>query len=159
MEFFKCSIAGVKYGSGVTEVQRAMMLRKGEHVPEQGSEPAPRERGMNFEDPRVMDGAWREQPTAAAIEEFFRALALCHTVIPEGGTDFNSIVYQAASPDDVALCLAAKHAGWFFQRRATTSLELQVTPVNSEVNSTTDPSSVLWARCVVGSSCVVFYPC
>lgn len=131
MEFFKCSIAGVKYGAGMTEVQRAMTARKsGRTLADvMSSEPPrrpPRERGMNFEDARVMDGGWRRQPSAGVIEEFFRALALCHTVVPEGGQEFSNIKYQAASPDDVALCLAAKHAGWFFQRRTTASLTLQV---------------------------------
>ena len=33
MEFFKCSIAGVAYGEGVTEIERAIMQRKGEPLP------------------------------------------------------------------------------------------------------------------------------
>jgi len=125
MEFFKCSIAGERYGSGVTEIQRATAARKGEKLDE-GPAREPRERGMNFEDERVMDGGWKTQATAQGIEEYFRALALCHTVVPEGGSDFDTIVYQAASPDDVALTLAAKHAGWFFQKRTTTTLTLEV---------------------------------
>ncbi|KAJ8445404.1 hypothetical protein Cgig2_031217 [Carnegiea gigantea] len=36
-------------------------------------------------------------------EEFFRCLAICHTVLPEGEESPEKIVYQAASPDEAAL--------------------------------------------------------
>ncbi len=32
MEFFKCSIAGVSYGTGVTEIERAAARRNGHAV-------------------------------------------------------------------------------------------------------------------------------
>jgi P-type E1-E2 ATPase len=34
MEFFKCSIAGVMYGTGITEIQRAAAHRTGLHLEE-----------------------------------------------------------------------------------------------------------------------------
>ncbi|CAG9465195.1 unnamed protein product [Pedinophyceae sp. YPF-701] len=87
--------------------------------------PAP-EKGYNFTDDRITGGAWLDLPAgnAARVEEFWRALALCHTVVPEGDGTFSGTTYQAASPDDVATCLGAKHMGWFFHKRATTSLSL-----------------------------------
>ena len=52
MEFFKCSIAGVKYGRGVTEIERTMAARAGQVlVEEPHSEDAVRELGFNFDDP------------------------------------------------------------------------------------------------------------
>lgn len=33
MEFFKCSIAGVTYGTGVTEIERAAARRNGQELP------------------------------------------------------------------------------------------------------------------------------
>ena len=52
MEFFKCSIAGVKYGRGVTDIERTMAARAGKVLceePRSGS--AVRELGFNFDDP------------------------------------------------------------------------------------------------------------
>ena len=34
MEFFKCSIAGVSYGSGITEIERSNAERKGQVLPQ-----------------------------------------------------------------------------------------------------------------------------
>ena len=50
------------------------------------------------------------------FQEFFRCLAICHTVLPEGDESPEKIKYQAASPDEAALVLAAKHFGFFFYR-------------------------------------------
>ncbi|XP_036067626.1 phospholipid-transporting ATPase IC [Oryzias melastigma] len=51
-----------------------------------------------------------------ASRRFFRALALCHTVMAEWKDD--SPVYQAASPDEEALVGAARELGWVFLRRS-----------------------------------------
>lgn len=48
------------------------------------------------------------------LQEFFRCLAICHTVLPEGGDTPDNTTYQAASPDEAALVTAAKHFGFFF---------------------------------------------
>ena len=50
------------------------------------------------------------------IQEFFRCLAICHTVLPEGEETPEKITYQAASPDEAALVAAAKNFGFFFYR-------------------------------------------
>lgn len=50
------------------------------------------------------------------FQEFFRCLAICHTVLPEGDETPEKIVYQAASPDEAALVTAAKNLGFFFYR-------------------------------------------
>ncbi|KAK9114005.1 hypothetical protein Syun_020802 [Stephania yunnanensis] len=55
-------------------------------------------------------------------EEFFRCLAVCHTVLPEGDESPEKITYQAASPDEAALVTAAKNFGFFFYRRTPTSI-------------------------------------
>ena len=52
MEFFKCSVAGVKYGRGVTEIERTMAARAGKVLYEEPrSAAAVRELGFNFDDP------------------------------------------------------------------------------------------------------------
>jgi magnesium-transporting ATPase (P-type) len=55
------------------------------------------------------------------FQEFFRCLAICHTVLPEGEDIPESIVYQAASPDEFALVAAAKNFGFFFYALALSS--------------------------------------
>jgi len=50
------------------------------------------------------------------LQEFFRCLAICHTVLPEGEETPEKIAYQAASPDEAALVAAAKNFGFFFYR-------------------------------------------
>lgn len=43
-----------------------------------------------------MDGAWLKEPQSAQIAEFLRMLAVCHTVLPEGGETKDTIKYQVA---------------------------------------------------------------
>jgi len=100
LEFFKASIGGVSYGAGVTEIERANASRRGLQVEGGGADscgvgvppaapavevhnPA-REQYLNFFDERIMGGAWAGQPNPHLAKEFFRMLALCHTVIPDG---------------------------------------------------------------------------
>ena len=97
-------------------------------------------------DPRLAGGAWLATPAAAALAPFFRALALCHTVIPEvrsagggGGAavpastttppadrdrDPHTIRYQAASPDEAALVSAARDAGFALLARPPGAITL-----------------------------------
>jgi phospholipid-transporting ATPase len=54
-----------------------------------------------------------EQPK---IEEFLYLLSLCHAVFPEVSKD-NTIVYQGASPDDIALVKGAQQIGVEFVKK------------------------------------------
>ena len=47
-------------------------------------------------------------PDAPIIEMFLRMLAVCHTVVPDGPIDEKEIKYEAESPDEAALVVAAK---------------------------------------------------
>ncbi|KAF3780228.1 Phospholipid-transporting ATPase 3 [Nymphaea thermarum] len=121
MEFFKCSIGGEMYGMGVTEIERGAAQRSGHQVDEVKRSPtAVHEKGFNFDDPRLMRGAWRNEQDPEICKEFFRCLAICHTVLPEGDESPEKIMYQAASPDEAALVIAAKHFGFFFYKRTPT---------------------------------------
>ncbi|XP_043724478.1 phospholipid-transporting ATPase 3-like isoform X2 [Telopea speciosissima] len=123
MEFFKCSVGGEVYGTGITEIERGAAERKGmkiEEVPRSAT--AVHEKGFNFDDPRIMRGAWRNEPNSDTFMEFFRCLAICHTVLPEGDQSPEKIIYQAASPDEAALVTAAKNFGFFFYRRTPTTI-------------------------------------
>uniref|UniRef100_A0A3Q7GD55 Phospholipid-transporting ATPase n=1 Tax=Solanum lycopersicum TaxID=4081 RepID=A0A3Q7GD55_SOLLC len=120
MEFFKCSIGGEIYGSGITEIEMGTAQRSGTRVEVHNSSDEPREKGFNFDDARLMLGAWRNEPHPDSCKEFFRCLAICHTVLPEGEETPEKIRYQAASPDEAALVAAAKNFGFFFYKRTPT---------------------------------------
>ncbi|XP_052173708.1 phospholipid-transporting ATPase 3 [Diospyros lotus] len=121
MEFFKCSIGGEIYGTGLTEIETGGAQKNGMKVDGvRKSSTAVHEKGFNFDDARLMQGAWRNEPNPDMCKEFFRCLAICHTVLPEGEESSERIRYQAASPDEAALVTAAKNFGFFFYRRTPT---------------------------------------
>uniref|UniRef100_A0A0E0AA16 Phospholipid-transporting ATPase n=1 Tax=Oryza glumipatula TaxID=40148 RepID=A0A0E0AA16_9ORYZ len=131
MEFIKCSIAGIAYGQGVTEVEKAMALRKGsvlgdgieniEHT-DQKNDGSPHIKGFNFKDPRIMDGNWIHEPNSDMIRDFFRLLAICHTCIPEEDGETHKVSYEAESPDEAAFVIAARELGFEFYHRAQSSI-------------------------------------
>ncbi|KAI4383555.1 hypothetical protein MLD38_009381 [Melastoma candidum] len=122
MEFFKCSIGGEVYGTGMTEIEMDGIQRNGMKVDIPKSTTAVHEKGFNFDDSRLMRGAWRNEPNPDSCKEFFRCLAICHTVLPEGDGTPEKVTYQAASPDEAALVIAAKNFGFFFFRRTPTMI-------------------------------------
>ena len=103
MEFFKCSIGGVSYGAGVTEIEKSNALRRGEVINEVENPGLKKyhERFFNFYDERLMEQSWTKEKEREVIEMFFRLLAVCHTVIPEGEPTPKEIKYAAESPDEV----------------------------------------------------------
>lgn len=129
MEFFKCSIAGVSYGAGVTEIDRSNAERRGVILDMTQSPEAIafRERFFNFYDTRLMNGAWTTANEPATIEMFFRLLAVCHTVIPDGEPTPEGIRYEAESPDEAALVVGAKVMGFFCFKRTNTSVFVRET--------------------------------
>ncbi|MCI03519.1 phospholipid-transporting ATPase 9 [Trifolium medium] len=144
MEFIKCSIAGVAYGRGVTEVEKTMSRRKSstlvrEHdISEEddirGSlNKKAAIKGFNFTDERIMNGNWVNEPHADVIEKFFRLLAVCHTAIPEVDKDTGNVSYEAESPDEAAFVIAARELGFEFYKRAQTSLSTyELDPVSGD---------------------------
>uniref|UniRef100_A0A8C6KAT0 Phospholipid-transporting ATPase n=1 Tax=Nothobranchius furzeri TaxID=105023 RepID=A0A8C6KAT0_NOTFU len=97
MQFKKCTIAGVAYGT---------------HSDEAG-----------FNDPSLLENLQSHHPTAAVIQEFMTMMAICHTAVPER-TD-GKITYQAASPDEGALVRAARNLGFVFSGRTPDSVILR----------------------------------
>ncbi|KAL0447089.1 UNVERIFIED_CONTAM: Phospholipid-transporting ATPase 3 [Sesamum latifolium] len=125
MEFFKCSIGGEIYGTGVSEIEMGTAQRTGVKVEVQKESNVVREKGFNFDDARLMRGAWRNEPNSDSCKDFFRCLAICHTVLPEGEETPEKIRYQAASPDEAALVTAAKNFGFFFYKRSPTTISVR----------------------------------
>ena len=80
MAFKKCSIAGVEYGRGYCEVERAIARRRGVTLPPDPEPPSGLDAGFEFVDERLLFGAWREQPEHESVERFLRSLAVNHNV-------------------------------------------------------------------------------
>eukprot|EP00898_Chlorokybus_atmophyticus_P002240 jgi/Chlat1/3016/Chrsp201S03282 len=127
MEFFKCAIAGVSYGQGLTEVERSIASRAGRQA-DLSSAPmstTPLEEGYNLRDAWLEDGKWLSRADSNIIKQFFNVLALCHTAVPKEGTGDNPR-YEAESPDEAAFVVAARRAGGLvFLRRGQKSLTIR----------------------------------
>ncbi|KAK7411392.1 hypothetical protein VNO78_02825 [Psophocarpus tetragonolobus] len=146
MEFIKCSIAGVAYGRGVTEVEKTMGRSNGlpiqEHINRLESKsneirdsPDRKEpiKGFNFIDERIMNGKWVNEPYADVIQKFFCLLAICHTAIPEVDEETGNVSYEAESPDEAAFVIAAREVGFKFYRRTQTCLSMhELDPVSGK---------------------------
>ncbi|RWW32425.1 hypothetical protein BHE74_00049668 [Ensete ventricosum] len=142
MEFIKCSIAGIAYGHGFTEVERAIARRKGsllienEQSKENHEQAKPAIKGYNFDDARIINGNWVYEPYSDIIQMFFRLLAICHTAIPEVDEETGKIAYEAESPDEAAFVIAARELGFKFYQRTQTSISIhELDPVTRLVKA------------------------
>lgn len=152
MEFQKCSIHGVTYGEAITEAQRGAARREG-----RTDLPTPGEQSIRMakfrqdmllslnrafknryvqEDKLTLvstklagDLTDRSGEQRAHIIVFFRALAVCHTVLadkPELGQDSHLLGYKAESPDESALVGAARDVGFPFISRSRERIDIEV---------------------------------
>ncbi|KAL4568367.1 hypothetical protein LXL04_023977 [Taraxacum kok-saghyz] len=134
MEFVKCSIGGVPYGRGMTEVEKALAKRKnlgqgdanvgddsGRYGDPSGSV-GKGIKGFNFRDERIMGGEWVNESHSDVIQKFFRVLAICHTAIPDVNKETGVLSYEAESPDEAAFVIAARELGFEFFQRTQTSI-------------------------------------
>ncbi len=61
------------------------------------------------------------------MREVLTLLATCHTVIPEEDKDnLWGVQYQASSPDEAALVLAAKQFGYIFHVNSSVVIECNI---------------------------------
>jgi phospholipid-translocating ATPase len=144
MEFIKCSIGGVAYGRGFTEVERALSKRKDSYFGRKlkndknvakATESKSTIKGFNFSDERIMNGNWVRQPNANVIQSFLRVLAVCHTAIPEVDEATGKISYEAESPDEAAFVVAAREFGFEFYERTHAAISLHELDLNSNMKS------------------------
>jgi phospholipid-translocating ATPase len=128
MEFLKCTIAGVAYGRGITEVEKAMARRQGSPliIAERENEipDGTKIKGFNFTDERIMGGNWIREESRGIIENFFRLLAVCHTCIPDVNELSGQVSYEAESPDEAAFVVAAREIGFEFCQRTQNTVSL-----------------------------------
>lgn len=149
MEFLKCSVAGVAYGRGITEVERATAKRLGTRVEDMddyegpggdmyngdaadGTPMKPLVKGFALRDERLLKGKWMNEPNAEYIRLFLQILAVCHTAIPEEDEVTHEITYEAESPDEAAFVIAARQLGFEFLQRNQASVVVNE-PVNGQI--------------------------
>lgn len=152
MEFQKCSIRGVPYGDGITEAQRGASLRHGSTEPADPQETANKlaklkadmlqrmtvsynnrwlqPDKLTFISPQLIDDMidYKSEQRGHIIA-FFRALAICHSVLaekPEQGTRPYHVEYKAESPDEAALVAAARDIGFPFVGKTNNSVDIEV---------------------------------
>ncbi|XP_011191048.2 phospholipid-transporting ATPase ID isoform X4 [Zeugodacus cucurbitae] len=121
MTFNKCSINGRTYGD-------VFDLRTGEVIEVTDAlEPVDFSANPEFEpefrwyDKTLLDAVRSDEEHA---QNFFRLLALCHTVMPEYVE--GRLEYQAQSPDEAALVSAARNFGFVFRSRTPNSITIEV---------------------------------
>eukprot|EP00743_Colponemidia_sp_Colp-15_P004663 GILK01005024.1.p1 GENE.GILK01005024.1~~GILK01005024.1.p1 ORF type:complete len:1174 (-),score=231.08 GILK01005024.1:215-3736(-) len=131
MEFRKCSVGGESYGRGTTEIGRARIAREQGRALNEMDEDDSRANvknvspifhepvgNVNFDDTYMFDHMLDpHHPNCQNLRNFFMHLAVCHTIIPEKDKNTGEIVYQASSPDELALVNGARFAGFYFHTR------------------------------------------
>ncbi|NXH86579.1 AT8B3 ATPase, partial [Edolisoma coerulescens] len=114
MSFKKCCVNGTIYGNPGWET----------FVGAQGSGLSWQHAGeqkLDVCDVTLLEAAQRDNDPV--LREFLRLLALCHTVMVEDRGD--QLVYQAASPDEEALVLAARNLGYVFLSRTQDTITIR----------------------------------
>ncbi|KAK2581680.1 hypothetical protein KPH14_002172 [Odynerus spinipes] len=121
MTFNKCSIAGKCYGDTVDEVTGEVIDLSETMPPLDFSFNKDYEPEFKFYDPALLEAVKQGNPD---VHNFFRLLALCHTVMPE--EKHGKLEYQAQSPDEAALVSAARNFGFVFKERSPNSITIEV---------------------------------
>lgn len=122
MTFNKCAIAGHSYGDIIDKatgdvVEVTDTTEKVDFSFNLNYEPE-----FTFYDQTLLDAVRSGDKNCF---EFFRLLALCHTVMSEQSDD-GKLEYQAQSPDEAALVSAARNFGFVFKERTPNSITIEV---------------------------------
>uniref|UniRef100_A0A8C9TC09 Phospholipid-transporting ATPase n=1 Tax=Scleropages formosus TaxID=113540 RepID=A0A8C9TC09_SCLFO len=118
MTFNKCSISGKSYGMNhcwdLTD-QATEIKEKVDFSYNPLADPK-----FSFHDHSLVEAVKLEAPE---VHNFFRLLALCHTVMAEEKEEGN-LLYQAQSPDEGALVTAARNFGFVFRSRTPETITI-----------------------------------
>ncbi|RIA84941.1 hypothetical protein C1645_808533 [Glomus cerebriforme] len=148
MEFRKCTINGVAYGLGETDTTRGAKLAENSEQKSKDDDDVDLEAekqsmltemaklfnnryissNPTFIDPKLYQDLRTADRQAKAIQDFFSALALCHTVLVEHPDENNPfrIEYKAQSPDEAALVGCARDVGFTFLERYQDTLTIEL---------------------------------
>ncbi|XP_028814034.1 phospholipid-transporting ATPase ID isoform X2 [Denticeps clupeoides] len=119
MVFNKCSINGNTYGDVYDEFGHKVDVTEKTPCVDFSFNPL-RDQKFRFHDSSLVEAIKLEEPL---VQEFFRLLALCHTVMPEERSE-GELLYQAQSPDEGALVTAARNFGYVFRARTPETITL-----------------------------------
>ncbi|XP_040446384.1 phospholipid-transporting ATPase IK [Falco naumanni] len=118
MSFKKCCINGTIYGTG-TGHENKQSSGLGSTWNHHGEK-------LDFCDGMLVEAAQRDNDST--LREFLRLLALCHTVMVSlpnpRSSPADQLVYQAASPDEEALVMAARDLGYVFLSRTQDTITI-----------------------------------
>ncbi|XP_053509931.1 phospholipid-transporting ATPase ID [Ictalurus furcatus] len=117
MNFSKCSIGGKTYGDVIDHYTGQRLEISEDTLPVDFSFNDLADGKFQFYDASLLEAVKLGTPQVC---NFFRLLALCHTVMPDETN--NELVYQAQSPDEGALVTAARNFGFVFRSRSPESL-------------------------------------
>lgn len=138
MTFNKCTILGKNYGDLQNERGEPIEVTE-DMVPVDFSANPMYESKFRFYDQKLLDDVNKGVP---AVAEFFRLLAICHTVMSEDKD--GNLEYQAQSPDEAALTSAARNFGFVFKvTHLAHSLSNQYSVANFSFSLALPPASLL----------------
>jgi len=158
MNFLCCSVDGVAYGlSSLGEGAAASLdnAARGNGAGGAGSagsaafalplckDMPPYDEEFPFKDPALVQQLLTNPNASRQIDSFLTLLSVCHTVVPDYLCDQEHIHcfpdckflpdYQAASPDEKALVVAAKNCQYYFYHREPKTIQIGNTTVNGEL--------------------------
>ncbi|KAM9854797.1 phospholipid-transporting ATPase ID [Aulostomus maculatus] len=119
MVFSKCSINGQTYGDVYDEFNQKVEITEKTTCVDFSFNPLC-DRRFKFYDGSLVEAIKLQDPS---VQEFFRLLALCHTVMPEEKSE-GDLVFQAQSPDEGALVTAARNFGFVLRARTPETITL-----------------------------------
>ncbi|XP_032906520.1 probable phospholipid-transporting ATPase IM [Amblyraja radiata] len=119
MIFNKCSINGRAYGDAYDELGGKMEISE-KTCPVDFSFNSLADNKFRFYDTSLVEAIKLGDPS---VHEFFRLLALCHTVMSEEKSEAE-LCYQAQSPDEGALVTAARNFGFVFRSRTPETITI-----------------------------------
>lgn len=119
MTFNKCSINGRLYGEVIDQESGEVLEVSSDMDPLDLSANPYCESTFKFYDQKLLDDV---QMGKEDVHEFFRLLAVCHTVMSEDKD--GELEYQAQSPDEAALTSAARNFQFTFKDRTPNSITI-----------------------------------
>ncbi|XP_041425963.1 phospholipid-transporting ATPase IC [Xenopus laevis] len=115
MTFKKCTINGTTYGDDTDDEIKSNQTKQVDFSWNPLADPS-----FIFHDNYLIDEI--RSGKDKDVYEFFKLLALCHTVMAEKAD--GELVYQAASPDEGALATAARNFGFVFLSRTQSTITI-----------------------------------
>uniref|UniRef100_A0A8D0H695 Phospholipid-transporting ATPase n=1 Tax=Sphenodon punctatus TaxID=8508 RepID=A0A8D0H695_SPHPU len=120
MTFNKCSINGKVYGEVHDDFDRKTEINK-KTLPVDFSFNLLADSKIHCYDHSLIESIKLGDPT---VQEFFRLLSLCHTVMTEE-KNAGELIYQVQSPDEGALVTAARNFGFIFKSRTPETITVE----------------------------------